>query len=105
MQEKNAEADTLTRGALAQALYAEVGAMGESYRFVTAFFEVLTEQIVANGEVKVHGFGKFRCLEKRRRMGRNPRTGEEVPIEPRRVVSFVASGRFKRLMQDDAKHE
>lgn len=107
MQEPaNAGKKTLTRNGLAQSLYADLGATGDAYRFVAAFFEVLSEQIVSSEEVKIHGFGKFRCLNKRQRVGRNPKTGEEVAISARRVVSFIAGGRFKRAMTgggDDIK--
>ncbi|MCH9704673.1 MAG: HU family DNA-binding protein [Proteobacteria bacterium] len=104
MQEKKENEKTLTRNDFAQLLYADVGAIGESYRFVAGFFDVLSEQIIEQGEVKIHGFGKFRCIKKAQRIGRNPKTGEEVPITARRVASFVAGGRFKRIMmlEDDS---
>lgn len=92
---------TLTRNDLAQSLYAELGALGDAYAFVSAFFDVLSDSIIKNEEVKLHGFGKFRCLDKKQRVGRNPKTGEEVAITARRVVSFVAGGKFKQEMAQD----
>lgn len=100
MQEEDKN-KTLTRSKLAQALYNDLGSVGDAYRFVTGFFEVLGEEIVKNDEVKLHGFGKFRCLQKRKRIGRNPKTGEEVEIKARRVVSFIAGSKFKRIMAQD----
>lgn len=92
------EQETITRNDLARALYPEIGSMSDAYRFVCVFFEVLGDQIAETGEVKIHGFGRFRCLEKNQRQGRNPKTGESVPIQARRVVSFIAGGKFKKMM-------
>lgn len=89
---------TLTRRELAQLLYPELGSSGEAYRFVSVFFDTMAEQLIKDRELKIHGFGKFRCLDKKARVGRNPKTGKEVIISARRVVSFVAGGRFKRMM-------
>lgn len=92
------EQKTVTRNDLAQALYPEIGSMSDAYRFVCIFFDALSDQIAETGEVKIHGFGRFRCLEKKQRQGRNPKTGESIPIQARRVVSFVAGGKFKKMM-------
>ena len=97
MKEKDNQ-KTLTRNDLAQSLYTDLGAYGDAYRFVATFFDVLSDSIIKNEEVKLHGFGKFRCLDKKSRVGRNPKTGEEVEISSRRVVSFVAGGKFKHEM-------
>ena len=98
MQTQTNDEKTLTRRELAQLLYPELGSSGEAYRFVSVFFDTLTEQLVQYKELKIHGFGKFRCIDKKARIGRNPKTGEEVVISARRVVSFVAGGQFKRMM-------
>ena len=101
MQMEKDEKQTLTRNDLAKELQYELGSVVEARRFVSIFFETLKETIAENDEVKIHGFGNFRCLSKRARVGRNLKTGEEVEISSRRVVSFIAGGRFRRMMQDD----
>ena len=104
-RKRKKDGDTLTRSGLAKALYDDMGAIGDAYKFVGEFFTLLGEEIVKNDEVKLHGFGKFRCLRKKKRLGRNPQTGERVEIKPRRVVSFIAGGKFKRIMAQDKDEE
>ena len=83
---------TLTRADLAEALHREVGlSRADSAQIVE---QVLTEMCSAlsNGEnVKISGFGTFVLRDKGERVGRNPKTGVEVPIAPRRVLTFRAS--------------
>ena len=88
----------LTRSDLARLLRPEVGSVSGADRFVADMFDALGDELAARGEVKIHGLGVFRCLEKRARKGRNPRTGEAAHISPRRVVSFVGGTRLKRLV-------
>lgn len=90
---------TLTRNDLAESLISELGTRADAYAFVGKFFDVLSESIVAQGELKIHGFGTFRCLEKKKRVGRNPKTGKEAEISARRVVSFIAGNKFRKLIQ------
>jgi integration host factor subunit alpha len=84
--------ETLTRAGLAEAIYAEVGL---SRQESAALLEAVLERIAVvleNGEqVKVSGFGTFLLREKAQRIGRNPKTGVEVPILPRRVLTFRPS--------------
>lgn len=106
MKKKRKQVNTLTRNDLAKSLSLEYGSTSEAYRFVGEFFEVLSQQIIETGEVRLHGFGRFRCLDKKPRVGRNPKTGKEVQISGRRVVSFIASGKFKNaMMMDDNDSE
>jgi integration host factor subunit alpha len=83
---------TLTRADLADALHREVGlSRADSARIVE---QILADMCTAlsNGEnVKISGFGSFVLRDKGERIGRNPKTGVEVPIEPRRVLTFRAS--------------
>ena len=94
----NNDNKVLTRNDLAKIIRSDMPTISNAYDFVAHFFDVLSEQIAANEELKIHGFGRFRCIHKKSRIGRNPKTGEEVVISSRRVVSFVASGKFKRVM-------
>lgn len=88
---------TLTRADLAEALQREVGlSRADSARLVEGILEHMCEAL-ANGEnVKISGFGTFVLRDKSERIGRNPKTGVEVPIAPRRVLTFRAS----QMMRD-----
>lgn len=90
---------TLTRNDLAKLLRPTFGATNEAYRFVGVFFDLLKDDIANHNEVKIHGFGVFRCLNKTARVGRNLRTGKSAKISARRVVSFVAGAKFKQQMR------
>ncbi len=84
--------NTITRADLTDAVYR---ALGISRNDSAAFVERILEEVAArleDGEtVKISSFGTFSVRDKKLRMGRNPKTGEEVPIAPRRVVTFRAS--------------
>ena len=83
---------TLTRADLAEAVYQEVGlSRNESADLVEAILAEVSGSLVSGENVKISSFGSFLVRHKGRRIGRNPKTGEEVPIEPRRVLSFRAS--------------
>jgi integration host factor subunit alpha len=86
----------VTRADLAQAVAQAVGL--SKHEAITLSEQVLTEicDTLERGEnVKLSGFGNFVVREKRERVGRNPKTGVKVPIEPRRVVSFTPSNKLK----------
>ena len=61
---------------------------GEAKEFVDAYFEIIREALEVGENVKLSGFGNFQLREKNQRPGRNPKTGEEIPISARRVVTF-----------------
>jgi integration host factor subunit beta len=63
-------------------------ALGDIERIVTTFFDKITEQLAANGRVELRGFGAFSTRERDARTGRNPRTGEVVAVEAKRVPYF-----------------
>lgn len=90
-------AGTLTRADLAEALHSEVGlSRADAARLVEQILHHMCESL-ANGEnVKISGFGSFILRDKGERVGRNPKTGVEVPIAPRRVLTFRAS----QMMRD-----
>ncbi|WP_417449018.1 integration host factor subunit alpha [Kordiimonas sp.] len=83
---------TLTRADLTEAVYEEVGlSRNESADLVEAVLEEISDRLVDGDNVKISSFGSFLVRQKNGRMGRNPKTGEEVPIEPRRVLVFRPS--------------
>lgn len=83
---------TVTRAQLAEAIYQEVGlSRSESAELVDSILSEMTDSLVRDGIVKISSFGTFLVREKGPRVGRNPKTGEEVPIEPRRVLVFRPS--------------
>ena len=83
---------TLTRSDLSEAVYREVGlSRNESADLVESILKYVSDALVAGETVKISSFGTFSVREKGARVGRNPKTGEEVPIEPRRVLVFRPS--------------
>jgi integration host factor subunit alpha len=88
---------TLTRMDLAEAVFREVGlSRNESAQLVESVLTHVSDALARGETVKISSFGTFSVREKNARMGRNPKTGEEVPISPRRVLSFRPS----HLMKD-----
>jgi integration host factor subunit alpha len=86
------EAETLTRAHLAESVFQQVGlSRQEAGQFVDIILDEISEALVRNETVKMSGFGTFSVRQKGERVGRNPKTGVEVPIKPRRVLSFRAS--------------
>ncbi|MGH1350763.1 MAG: integration host factor subunit alpha [Methyloligellaceae bacterium] len=88
---------TLTRADLAEAIVQKVGLpRNESAELVEMVLKEITESLEQGDQVKLSSFGSFGIREKAERMGRNPKTGEEVPITPRRVLVFRASNIMKK---------
>lgn len=83
---------TVTRAQLAEAVYQEVGlSRSESAALVDEILSQVAESLMQDGAVKISSFGTFSVRQKGHRVGRNPKTGDEVPILPRRVLVFRAS--------------
>lgn len=83
---------TITRADLAEAVYREVGlSRNESSDLVESVLEEISKALVENDNVKISSFGSFTIRQKGERIGRNPKTGVEVPIKPRKVLVFRAS--------------
>lgn len=81
--------DSLTKAELAERLYEELGFnKREAKELVEIFFDEIRNALEANEPVKLSGFGNFDLRDKKQRPGRNPKTGEEIPITARRVVTF-----------------
>ena len=94
------EAPTLTKAQLAELLFDHIGLnKRESKDMVDAFFELIAQRLVDGADVKLSGFGNFQIRTKAPRPGRNPRTGESIPIAARRVVTFHASSKLKEQIQ------
>ena len=87
---------TLTRSDLAETINRKMGfSRSESLDMVEAILEKMSQALEAGENVKISGFGTFVLRDKRERVGRNPKTGVEVPITPRRVLTFRASQLLK----------
>ena len=88
---------TLTRMDLSEAIFREVGlSRNESADLVESVLDNISNALVKGENVKISSFGTFSIRDKTERIGRNPKTGEEVPIKPRRVLTFRPS----HLMKD-----
>jgi integration host factor subunit alpha len=90
---------TLTRADLTEVLHRDVGlSRTESADMVNSVLDLISDAVVAGETVKLSSFGTFMVRSKRQRMGRNPKTGEEVPITPRRVLVFRPSQVMKNIV-------
>ncbi len=94
------ESPALTKAQLAELLFEQIGLnKRESKDMVDAFFALMAQRLIEGEDVKLSGFGNFQVRVKAARPGRNPRTGEAIPIEARRVVTFHASTKLKEQLQ------
>ena len=83
---------TLTRADLSEAIHRQIGlSRTESADLVKSVLDIMSDTLVQGEQVKLSSFGTFMVRDKRGRIGRNPKTGEEVPITPRRVLVFRPS--------------
>lgn len=83
---------TLTRADLADAIHRDIGvSRQESAQLVEAVLDMISDTLVKGETVKLSSFGSFQLRDKNGRVGRNPKTGQEVPIDPRRVLVFKPS--------------
>lgn len=93
------EPGTLTKAELAELLFDRVGLnKREAKDMVETFFDEIALTLEQGDAVKLSGFGNFQLRDKPQRPGRNPKTGEEIPITARRVVTFHASQKLKLLV-------
>ncbi|MEQ8344600.1 MAG: integration host factor subunit alpha [Sneathiellaceae bacterium] len=96
---------TVTRAQLSEAVYQEVGlSRNESAELVENVLDEIVDSLVRGDTVKISSFGSFQVRAKGGRVGRNPKTGEEVPISPRRVLVFRASQVLKDRINDALTH-
>ena len=90
----------LTKAEMAEALFDQLGLnKREARELVDLFFEEVRAALSQGEQVKLSGFGNFDLRDKNQRPGRNPKTGEEIPITARRVVTFHASQKLKALVE------
>jgi len=90
----------LTKADMAERLFEEVGLnKREAKEFVEAFFEIIRGSLEQGEQVKLSGYGNFDLRQKNERPGRNPKTGEEIPISARRVVTFRPGQKLKSRVE------
>lgn len=95
---------TVTRADLSEAVYQEVGlSRNESSELVESVLDEISNSLISGDSVKISSFGSFLVRDKRGRIGRNPKTGQEVPIEPRRVLTFRPSQVLRERINDRNK--
>ena len=98
------ETSALTKAQLAELLFEQIGLnKREAKDMVDAFYALIVQHLIAGDDVKLSGFGNFQMRVKAPRPGRNPRTGELIPIAARRVVTFHASQKLKDQLQAAAE--
>jgi len=91
----------LTKAEIAEHLFEKVGlSKRDSKDMVEEFFEEVRETLEAGEQVKLSGFGNFDLRDKKQRPGRNPKTGEDIPISARRVVTFRPGQKLKSRVED-----
>jgi integration host factor subunit alpha len=91
----------LTKAEIAEHLFEKVGlSKRDSKDMVEEFFEEVRETLEAGEQVKLSGFGNFDLRDKKERPGRNPKTGEDIPISARRVVTFRPGQKLKSRVED-----
>ena len=96
----------LTKADLSECLFNTIGLnKREAKELVESFFEELRTALEKGEGVKLSGFGNFNLRDKSERPGRNPKTGEEIPITARRVVTFRAGNKLKSRVEDYAGSE
>lgn len=97
------ELPTLTKAELAELLFEQVGLnKREAKDMVETFFDEIRDALEKGSSVKLSGFGNFQLRDKPQRPGRNPKTGEEIPITARRVVTFHASQKLKSMVDEQS---
>lgn len=90
----------LTKADIAEKLFEDLGLnKREAKEIVELFFEEIKQSLESGEQVKLSGFGKFELRDKSGRPGRNPKTGEEIPITPRRVVTFRTGQKLKARVE------
>jgi integration host factor subunit alpha len=93
----------LTKAEMGERLFDEMGLnKREAKELVEQFFEEIRQSLEGKEQVKLSGFGNFDLRDKRRRPGRNPKTGEEIPIQARRVVTFRPGQKLKLRVESYA---
>ena len=96
MQKKN-----FNRKNLANEIYKKIGfSKNFSHNFIDVFLENIISEVLRNNKIKITSFGTFTILNKKQRLGRNPKTKEQAVISSRKVLKFTASSLFKKKLND-----
>ena len=96
----------LTKADIAEHLFTELGlSKRDAKDMVEAFFEEIRQSLEAGEQVKISGFGNFELRTKSQRPGRNPKTGEDIPISARRVVTFRPGQKLKARVEHSTPRE
>lgn len=91
---------TVTKAELVEVIFRDLGLnKREAKELVEQFFEEMIHALASGEPVKLSGFGNFELADKGRRPGRNPKTGEEIPVSARRVVSFRAGQKLRQRVE------
>ena len=92
---------TRTKQNIVEQVYNEIGfPKNQSIEIVESLFELIKKTLASGEDVMISGFGKFCVKEKKERKGRNPATGENLMLKPRKVVTFKCSGKLRRKMNE-----
>ena len=95
----------LTKNDIIDALYSELGfPKKEGAKIVESLFEIIKEELTGGNDIMISGVGKWSVKSKRERIGRNPRTGEAMPIKARKVITFKCSNILREEINND-KHK
>jgi len=95
---------TVTRADLADAIVRKVNLQrNDANRLLTSLLSLIEEALINGDHVKLSRFGNFTVRQKNQRLGRNPKTGKEVPITPRRVVTFRASQMLREYVESEGR--
>ncbi len=98
----NQNIPTLTKADMVEHIIRRLGLTHQQGRkLIDSFFQEMSDNLVEGKEIKLSGFGNFELKDKRSRPGRNPKTGEEVPISARRVVTFKAGQKFRQYIEEN----
>jgi len=96
----------MTKADLVEIIFEKVGlSKKEAQDIIEIIFDTVKDAFVAGESVKIPGFGTFNVRQKSSRRGRNPQTGEELEITPRRVLTFKASNQLKSIVEDAGTRE
>ena len=102
MAGKNVSKSTMTKSDVVEKVYEKIGfSKKEASEFVEMVFGTLKDKLIKGEKVKISGFGKFEVREKKSRIGRNPRTGDQITISARRVLSFSPSQVLKAMLNNE----
>ena len=92
---------TLTKAQVVESIQNQTGfPMNKSSEIVETLLEIIKRTLTSGEDVLVSGFGKFSVREKKERKGRNPATGEDMMLEPRKVVTFKCSGKLRKRVNE-----